>query len=43
MALRRFGVAGLILVLIVVLPFAVLIYASFVTYVHVPGPKLGSC
>jgi iron(III) transport system permease protein len=33
------GVAGLILVLIVVLPFSVLIYASVVTYVHVPGPQ----
>jgi iron(III) transport system permease protein len=33
------GVAGLILVLIVVLPFSVLIYVSFVTYVHVPGPQ----
>lgn len=33
------GVAGLILVLIVVLPFLVLIYVSLVTYVHVPGPQ----
>jgi iron(III) transport system permease protein len=33
------GVAGLILTLIVVLPFLVLIYVSFITYVHVPGPK----
>src|SRR3990172_1257027 len=33
------GIAGLILVLIVVLPFSVLIYVSFVTYVHVPGPQ----
>jgi iron(III) transport system permease protein len=32
-------IAGLILLLIVVLPFAVLIYVSFVTYVHVPGAK----
>jgi iron(III) transport system permease protein len=33
------AIAGLILVLIVVLPFIVLIYVSFVTYVHVPGAK----
>jgi iron(III) transport system permease protein len=33
------AIAGLILVLIVVLPFLVLLYASFVTYVHVPGAK----
>ena len=33
------GVAGLILILIVVLPFSVLIYASVVTYVHIPGPE----
>ncbi|MGH7797359.1 MAG: ABC transporter permease [Candidatus Binatia bacterium] len=33
------GIAGLILVLIVVLPFSVLIYVSFVTYVHVPGAQ----
>lgn len=33
------GVAALILILIVVLPFAVLMFVSFVTYVHVPGPK----
>jgi iron(III) transport system permease protein len=33
------GVAGLILTLIVVLPFLVLIYVSFITYVHVPGHK----
>jgi iron(III) transport system permease protein len=32
-------IAGLILILIVVLPFIVLIYVSFVTYVHVPGAK----
>ncbi len=32
-------VAGLILILIVVLPALVLIYVSFITYVHVPGPK----
>jgi iron(III) transport system permease protein len=32
-------IASLILVLIVVLPFIVLLYASFVTYVHVPGNK----
>lgn len=33
------GVAGLILVMIVVLPFIVLLYVSVITYVHVPGPK----
>jgi iron(III) transport system permease protein len=33
------ALAGLILVLIVVLPFLVLIYASVVTYLHVPGAK----
>ncbi|MBM4260312.1 MAG: iron ABC transporter permease [Deltaproteobacteria bacterium] len=33
------AVAGIILVLIVVLPFLVLIYASFVSYLHVPGAK----
>ncbi len=33
------GIAGLILTLIVVLPFLVLIYVSFITYVHVPGNK----
>ncbi|MDP2604118.1 MAG: iron ABC transporter permease [Deltaproteobacteria bacterium] len=33
------AVAGLILILIVVLPFLVLVYVSFITYVHVPGPK----
>jgi iron(III) transport system permease protein len=33
------AVAGLILLLIVVLPFLVMIYVSFVTYVHVPGAK----
>lgn len=32
-------VAGAILVLIVLLPFLVLIYVSFITYVHIPGPK----
>jgi iron(III) transport system permease protein len=32
-------VAGMILVLIFVLPLIVLLYASFVTYVHVPGAK----
>lgn len=32
-------VAGLILVLIVVLPFLVLIYVSFISYIHVPGTK----
>lgn len=38
----RYGasaVAGSILVLIVVLPFLVMVYVSFVTYVHVPGAK----
>jgi iron(III) transport system permease protein len=33
------AIAALILVLIVVLPFIVLIYVSFVTYLHVPGEK----
>ena len=33
------GVASLILVLIVVLPFLVLVYVSFISYVHVPGAK----
>jgi iron(III) transport system permease protein len=33
------GLAILILVLIVALPFLVLIYVSFVSYIHVPGPK----
>jgi iron(III) transport system permease protein len=33
------GIAALILLLIVVLPFFVLLYVSFVTYLHVPGPK----
>lgn len=33
------GVAGLILLMIVVLPFSVLIYVSFITYVHIPGPE----
>jgi iron(III) transport system permease protein len=33
------AIAGLILTLIVVLPFMVLIYVSFITYVHVPGAK----
>jgi iron(III) transport system permease protein len=32
-------IAGLILLLIFILPFIVLIFVSFVTYVHVPGPK----
>src|SRR5262245_25569781 len=32
-------VAGLILTLIVVLPFLVMIYVSVITYVHVPGAK----
>ncbi len=33
------AVAGLILLLIVVLPSLVMIYVSFITYVHVPGAK----
>ncbi|HEY1372382.1 MAG TPA: iron ABC transporter permease [Candidatus Binatia bacterium] len=33
------GVAALILLLIVVLPFAVLLFVSVVSYLHVPGPK----
>jgi iron(III) transport system permease protein len=33
------AVAGLILVLIFVLPLLVLLYVSFVSYVHVPGAK----
>jgi ABC-type Fe3+ transport system permease subunit len=33
------ALAGSILVLIVVLPFLVMIYVSFVTYVHVPGAR----
>jgi iron(III) transport system permease protein len=33
------AVAGLILFLIVVLPFLVMLYTSLVTYVHVPGRK----
>lgn len=33
------GIAGLILTMIVVLPSLVLIYVSFITYVHVPGAK----
>jgi iron(III) transport system permease protein len=33
------GIAGLILILIVLFPFLVLIYVSFVTYVHLPGAK----
>jgi iron(III) transport system permease protein len=33
------SVAGLILVLIFVLPLLVLVYVSFITYVHVPGVK----
>jgi iron(III) transport system permease protein len=33
------AIAGLILILIVVLPFLVLIYVSFISYVHVPGVK----
>lgn len=33
------AIAALILLLIVVLPFVVLLYVSFVTYLHVPGAK----
>ena len=33
------GVAGLILLLIVVLPFAMLLFVSVVSYLHVPGAK----
>ncbi len=33
------ALASLILILIVVLPFLVLIYVSFITYIHVPGVK----
>ena len=33
------ALAGLILILIVVLPFLVLIYVSVVSYIHVPGAK----
>jgi iron(III) transport system permease protein len=33
------AIAGLILLLIVIFPFLVLIYVSFVTYVHLPGEK----
>ncbi|HYY24491.1 MAG TPA: iron ABC transporter permease [Candidatus Udaeobacter sp.] len=33
------GLAGLILLLIVILPFIVLIYVSIISYVHVPGSK----
>lgn len=33
------ALAAAILILIVVLPALVLIYVSFITYVHVPGPK----
>jgi iron(III) transport system permease protein len=33
------AIAGLILVLIVVLPFLVLTYVSFISYIHIPGPK----
>lgn len=33
------AIAGAMLILIVVLPFLVVIYVSFVTYVHVPGSK----
>ena len=36
------GVAGLILTLIFVLPFLVLMYVSFIEYVHVPGAKTWS-
>jgi iron(III) transport system permease protein len=33
------AIAGVILILIVVLPFLVMLYVSFITYVHVPGAK----
>lgn len=33
------ALAGLILILIVLLPFLILIYVSFIAYVHVPGVK----
>ncbi len=33
------AMAALILLLVVVLPFLVVIYVSFITYVHVPGAK----
>jgi iron(III) transport system permease protein len=33
------AVAGLILILIVALPFIILVYVSFITYVHVPSAK----
>ena len=33
------ALAAAILILIVVLPALVLIYVSFITYIHVPGPK----
>ncbi|MGH7846763.1 MAG: ABC transporter permease, partial [Candidatus Binatia bacterium] len=33
------ALAGLILLLVVVLPFIALLFVSFVTYVHVPGEK----
>ncbi len=33
------AIASVILILIVVLPFLVLIYVSFITYIHVPGAK----
>src|SRR5206468_545162 len=33
------AIAGLILVMIVVLPLIVLVYVSFITYVHVPSAK----
>jgi len=33
------ALASVILILIVVLPFLVLIYVSFITYIHVPGAK----
>jgi iron(III) transport system permease protein len=32
-------IASLILLLIVVLPFIILVYVSFITYIHVPGAK----
>ncbi len=39
MALCGVGAGGFILVLIVVLPSLVMIYVSFITYVHVPSAK----
>jgi iron(III) transport system permease protein len=33
------AIAGLILLMIVILPFIVLLYVSFIAYVHIPGPR----